>query len=98
MGDAASSAVAASADVVKGTAEVGQGISTIVSSQYDADATDRMADAKQAQLAIKDMQQLTELVIDGLKELDSSHKRALQTLQGAMQTQGQTLMVASARV
>jgi len=98
VSDAAQKAIGAAADVTAGAAEVGSGVATIASSQYEADATDRGADAKQAELAIHRIQQLTQLVVDGLKESDGSHQRALQTLAGAMQTQAQTLVVASARV
>jgi hypothetical protein len=98
VGSTVDSAIKATSSAVNGTVEVGAGVSTIVSSQYEADATDSAADAKQAQLQIAHLQQLTEWVIDGVKETDSSHKRALQTLQGAMQTKAQTLVIASARV
>lgn len=101
VGNAAQSgahAVKAVADVTKGAVEVGAGVTTIVSSQYKADATDRGADAKQAELSIKRLQQLAEFVVDGVKDTDKSHERALRTLSGAMQTQAQTLTIASARV
>ncbi len=97
-GKSAAGAVKATADVVNGAVEVGNGVTTIVASQYTADATDRGADAKQAQLAIAHLQQLTQWVIDGVKDTDKSHERALRTLSGAIQTQAQTLVIASARV
>ncbi len=90
--------IQATAEVTSGVAEVGAGVAEVGSSEYQADATDRLADAKSAQLAIARLEQLTSLLIDGVKETDSSHERALQTLQGAMQTQAQTLVIASARV
>jgi len=91
-------AVKATADIVNGAVEVGAGVTGMVSSQYQADATDRGADAKEADVAIKHLQQLIEWVIDGVKDTDKSHERALRTLSGAMQTQAQTLTIASARV
>jgi hypothetical protein len=90
--------IKATTDVVEGTSEVAHGVSTVVSSQFAADATDRVADAKKSQLAIAHLEQLARWVVDGLKETDDSHKRALETLQGAMQTKAQTLVIASARV
>jgi hypothetical protein len=96
--DTGEKAAKATADVVKGATEIGAGVTTIVSSQFQADATDRGADAKEAELQIAHLQQLTEFVIDGIKESDHSHNRALRTLEGAMQTKAQTLLIASARV
>jgi hypothetical protein len=94
----AASAVKAAADITKGAVEIGAGVTTIVSSQYQADATDRGADVKDAELSIKRFQQLVEFMVDGVKDTDKSHERALRTLSGAMQTQAQTLTIASARV
>jgi hypothetical protein len=88
----------ASVSVVQGLSEVAQGASAIGSSRFQADATDRGADAKQAQQAIALLTQLAKWVVDGVKETDDSHERALQTLSGAIQTQAQTLVIASARV
>jgi hypothetical protein len=90
--------VQASAEITTAVADIGAGGSEIAAAVYTSDATNRGADAKDAQLQIKRIQQLTDFLIDGLKESDGSHKRALQTLQGAMQTQSQTLVIASARV
>jgi hypothetical protein len=95
---AAQEAVDATTTIVHGLSEGAQAGSTVAVSQFEADATDRAADAKQAQQANSHLAQLARWVIDGLKETDDSHKRALQTLQGAMQTQAQTLVIASARV
>jgi hypothetical protein len=96
--DAVSTAIKATTDVVKGASEVGEGVATIMSSQYEADATDRAADAKQAQFAMAHLQQLASWLIDGLKDTDKSHERALRTLSGAIETKAQTLVIASARV
>jgi len=103
LGGAASGAdaakiVKATADVAKGATEIGGGVATIVSSQFEADATDRAADAKQAKSNLTQLDQLTQWLIDAIKDTDDSHKRALQTLQGVMQTKGQTLIIASAKV
>ncbi len=94
---AAAKVVKATSEVVQGAAEATAGVSTIVTSQYDADATDRNADAKQAQLAIDHLQTLTSWLVDGIQQTDKSHERALSTLSGAMQTQAQTLVIASAK-
>lgn len=94
----AEGATTAVAEVVKGATEISAGIGTIGASKYEADATDRSTDAKQSSMQIAHLQRLTEWLVSGIKENDSSHKRALQTLQGTMQTQSQTLVIASARV
>ncbi len=85
-------------DFVKGAGEVTAGVGAIGVAMYQADATDRGTDAKQAGMQIDQLQQLASWVIDGIKSTDKSHERALQTLSGAMQTQAQTLVVASAKV
>jgi len=94
----AKSIAKATADVVEGAGEVGSGMASIGTSQYEADATDRGADAKQAQMAIDRLQTLTNWLVDGIQETDKSHERALSTLSGAMQTKAQTLVIASAKV
>ncbi len=85
-------------DFVKAGSDVTAGVGAVGVAMYQADATDRATDAKQAAMQIDQLQQLASWVIDGIHSTDSSHKRALQTLQGAMQTQAQTLVVASAKV
>lgn len=88
-------AVMGTAHVVGAAATVAGGVSAIVSSQYEANAIDAEADGKQAKQRMASIDRLIQWVIDGVKETDSSHKRAMDTLQGAMQTQGQTLVAAS---
>lgn len=73
------------------TAAVGNSAATFAS----ADAVDAQADAKIAKQQMAKLDRLIQWVIDGVKETDGSHKRAMETLQGAMQTQGQTLVTAS---
>jgi len=85
-----------SAAVVSCAAGTAAGVGTIVSSQFDAASIDFEADAKQAQMRIAHLQQLVEWAVDGIKETDKSHERALKTLSGAIQTKGQTLAMASA--
>jgi len=71
------------------------GVGTIVQSQYEASAMDFETDAKEAQMRIAHLQQLVDWAVDGIKETDKSHERALKTLTGAIQTKGQTLVAAS---
>lgn len=85
-------------DFVKAGGEITAGVGAIGVGMYQADATDRAADAKQEAMQIDQLQQLASWMIDGIQATDDSHKQALQTLQGAMQTQAQTLVVASAKV
>ena len=84
------------AAVVSCAAGTAAGVGTIVSSQFDAASIDFEADGKQAQMRIAHLQQLVEWAVDGIKETDKSHERALKTLSGAIQTKGQTLTMASA--
>lgn len=84
--------------MVQGADEVVGGVGAIGVAMYDADAVDRETDAKQAAMELRHLEQLTTFVVDGLKDTDKSHERALRTLSGAMQTQAQTLVVASAKV
>ncbi|HEY1955206.1 MAG TPA: hypothetical protein VGH28_06325 [Polyangiaceae bacterium] len=88
-------AVAGATDAVMAA---GEGVATIGSSQFEADAIDDGADAKQASMQLAHLQQLVDWAVDGIKDTDKSHERALQTLSGAMQTQAQTLVIASAKV
>ncbi|CAN5677841.1 hypothetical protein BH09MYX1_BH09MYX1_61150 [soil metagenome] len=87
------------AKVVAASVELGNaGLSatgSIVVSQYEANGIDAGANAKIAAQQMAKLDRLIEWVIDGVKETDGSHKRAMETLQGAMQTQGQTLVTAS---
>ena len=85
-------------DFVKASGEVVAGVGAIGVAMYQADSADRGTDAKQAAMDIARLEQLAGWIIDGMKDTDASHGRALQTLQGAMQTQAQTLVVASAKV
>jgi hypothetical protein len=88
-------AAVTTAHVVGAAATVAGGVSAIVSSQYQADSIEFEADGKQAKQRMASIDRLIQWVVDGTKETNSSHKRAMETLQGAMQTQGQTLALAS---
>jgi hypothetical protein len=69
--------------------------STVMVSQLQADGIDAQADAKVAKQQMQRLDRLIQWVIDGVKETDGSHKRAMDSIQGAIQTQGQTLVTAS---
>lgn len=98
----ASRGVSRAAIVVKEVAagvELGNSVlaatGTIGTSQCSADAVDAQANAKIAKQQMAKLDRLIQWVIDGVKETDGSHKRAMETLQGAVQTQGQALAIAS---
>lgn len=95
---AATKTVKAAAGVTEAVAAGAEGLGTIVTSEYQANSIDDDALAKEAGMAIAHLQQLTEWAVDGMKDTDKSHERALRTLSGAMQTQAQTLVIASARI
>jgi hypothetical protein len=90
--------VRSTSEFVAGSGEVVGGVGAVGVGMYEADAVDRGADAKEAAMQIAHLQQLTEFVIDGMKDTDKSHERALRTLSGAIQTKAQTLVIASAKV
>jgi len=81
--------------IVGATATATAAVGNTAASFYSADSVEAQADAKVAQQQMARIDRLIQWVIDGVKETDGSHKRAMETLQGAMQTQGQTLVIAS---
>ena len=85
----------ASAHVVAATATATAAVGSTAASFYSADAVDAQANGKATKQQMARLDRLMQWVIDGVKETDGSHKRAMETLQGAMQTQGQTLVIAS---
>jgi hypothetical protein len=88
-------AVGTVATATSGAARVVAGGAHIRNGEFAANAQDAAADAQQAKDRSQRMDQLTKWVIDELKDDDKSHQRALQTLQGAMQTNNQTAVIAS---
>ncbi len=92
--EAAEIAKYTSAGVQLGNAATAAAASVVVS-QFQADAIDAHADAQVAKQQMQRLDRLIQWVIDGVKETDGSHKRAMESIQGAMQTQGQTLVIAS---
>jgi hypothetical protein len=86
----ASDLLAAEGGVVEGTAHIAVG-------HYKADSEEAGADMTQAKQAIARSQRLIEELLDAVKDINDSHKHALGTLQGAMKTNSQTLVIASTR-
>ena len=68
---------------------------SVMVSQFEADGVDAKADSMVAKQQMARLDRLIQWVIDGVKETDGSHKRAMESIQGAIQTQGQTLVIAS---
>jgi hypothetical protein len=62
---------------------------------FAANAQQASADAEAARQRGERMEELTKWIVDELKDDDKSHERALQTLQGAMQTNDQTAVLAA---
>jgi hypothetical protein len=60
-----------------------------------ADGQRARASAKAATNQTKRTDELTSWLVANIKELDKSQSRAMTTLQGAMNTNGQTLVTAS---
>ncbi len=79
------------AQVVSSSAHVKTG-------NFAADAQDAGADATQADNRMKSIQRTIGMIVDGIKDASESNRRAMQSLQGAMQTNAQTLVVASGRM
>ncbi len=79
-------------------AKIAQGGAHIRNGEFKADAKDAEADAKAARFEIKRAQRIEQMLIQGLAESAKSGQRALETLQGAMSTQAQTVAIATMRV
>jgi hypothetical protein len=65
---------------------------------FAADAQDAQADATDADNRMKTNQQIINMIVDGIQDASESNQRATQSLQGAMKTSAQTLVVASGRM
>jgi hypothetical protein len=81
-------ATSGGADVVAGGAHIRNG-------DFAAKAQDAAADAEGAKQRSERLDQLTTWIIDELKDSDKSHERAMQSVQGAMQTNDQTAVIAA---
>ncbi len=92
---AASKAVVGGAQIAAGVAQVVQGATQIGSAAWNYASAEDAIDGKQAGQHAAKMDRLVGWLIDGIKETSKSHDRALQTLQGAINTNGQTLVMAS---
>jgi hypothetical protein len=82
------------ATAIGGGAEAGAGVAHVVAGNYAADAQNADADTEKAKKQGERLQQTVQWVIDEMKEGDKAHEAALQTLQGAMQTNDQTAVAA----
>jgi hypothetical protein len=92
---ATSKLVAGAANIVSGAAQVAQGAADVGTAAWSYAGAEAATDAKQASVHEAKMNRLTDWILSAAKEADKSHERALSTLQGAMQTKGQTLVTAS---
>jgi hypothetical protein len=87
--------VGAVAMTTSGAADVVAGGAHIRNGDFAANAQQASADAEAARQRGERMDELTKWIVDELKDDDKSHERALQTLQGAMQTNDQTAVLAT---
>jgi hypothetical protein len=87
----ASQTYGAAAGVVSSGAHVKNG-------DFAADAEDARADATGADNRMKTIQRTIDMIVDAIKDTSESHDRAMKSLQGAMKTNAQTLVVASGRM
>ncbi len=71
------------------------GIDTIVRTVHQHAADTENIKAQEALDTLQRLEHLLDQLIDGAKETHESHQRATETLQGAMQTHDQTLLMAS---
>jgi len=83
----ASQTYGAAAGVVSSGAHVKNG-------DFAADAEDAQADATNADNRMKTIQRTIDMIVDAIKDASESHDRAMKSLQGAMKTNGDTLVVA----
>jgi hypothetical protein len=77
------------ADVVSGGAHVKNG-------DFQADAQDATADATAADHRMKAIERVIDVIVDGMKDVSESHRRVVQSLQSAMETNDRTVVIAGA--
>lgn len=94
-GQATSRVIAGAAQVTSGVGQVVQGATQVGSAAWSHAAAEVEIDGKMAEQHEAHMERLIAWVIDGVKETSKSQERALGTLQGAIQTNQQTLVIAS---
>jgi hypothetical protein len=87
--------VSTSASALGGGAEVVGGAVHIGVGAYAADAQNAAADAQQARHRMERMERIVRAVIDDAKDQDKSHERTLGSIQGAIQTNDQTAVIAA---
>jgi hypothetical protein len=85
----AASATAAGATAVAGAAHIEE-------SGFQADAARAQADAVQAQGRMQTMQELEQWAVDTLQEQSDAHRQAMNSLNGAIQTNEQASLIAAA--
>lgn len=96
------SSVAQAAQGVGTAAEVGSAGASVVAAgahvkngYFAADNQDARADQTAAEHRTQQIERTIDMIIEGIKENAKSNERALQTLQGAMATKDQTLLVSA---
>jgi len=94
----AAKAVGSAMQTADGAAAMVSGGAHIRNGYFAADAQDASADATHAEARQESIQQVMNMLLDGIKDASESNKRALQSLQGAMQTNAQSLVVAGGRI
>ncbi len=92
---AASKAISVGSGVVNGGLQIVQGGLSAGSAAWNYASAEDAIDGKAAQQQAERIDRLIAWVIDGVKEASKSTERATQSLQGAMQTKNQTLVMAS---
>jgi hypothetical protein len=94
-GSSAAAGAAGTANVIAGGATVVEGGAHARNGEFAGRALDARADATDARHRMDRMQRLVTWLLDGIKEMDKSHKHALETLQGAMKINDQTLVTST---
>jgi hypothetical protein len=87
--DTLTKTVARAAEVAGSLAEIGGGAATIGSAVKDRDAILAQADMTQIRHTMAKMQKFVEMIIDGMKETEDSHRNAVKTVANAIDTNHQ---------
>ena len=90
--------IGTTATVAGAYAQMAGGGAHIQNGMFQAEAKDAEADAKAARFAIARSQRVEQMLIQGLADSVKCSQRTLETLQGAMFTQAQTVAIATMRV
>ncbi len=90
--------VGAVANGASGAADIVQGGAHVRTGGFEADAEDARADATEAQHRERSLTRIVEMVLDDMKEAADTHRKTVQALTGAVQTNDATMVATTGRM